>query len=314
MKLGIAIPAIREEEIGKFIDEWSFFKGKVYVMEDHQSKEFKLKRSVKHYTHKDVEKELKDSSWIIPQTSPACRSYAIYKVWKDGCDIIYLMDDDVHALNQNYFKIHQQNLESYAIGGGDYHNTLEEKSGIFPRGYPQNEKTKHPVYLSHGLWHENPDLNGIDSLKHPDYRIPNDIKTRSIRKNTMFPMCGMNVAFKRDLTPAMYMGLQGPSWGFDRYDDIWCGYMAKKYCDVKGWGVCTGNPCVIHTKASDPIANMEKEATGFGYNEEYWKNMLNHSPGGAILESFPSEYGRKLNEAYSKWFRLFDLNFDMEFM
>ena len=41
-------------------------------------------------------------------------------------------------------------------------------------------------------------------------------------------MCGMNLAFDRDLIgPAMYFGLMGDGQPIGRYDDMWAGWCTK---------------------------------------------------------------------------------------
>ena len=52
----------------------------------------------------------------------------------------------------------------------------------------------------------------------------------SIPKGTLFPMCGMNLAFNRELIgPAMYFGLMGDGQPIGRYDDMWAGWCMKVY-------------------------------------------------------------------------------------
>lgn len=50
----------------------------------------------------------------------------------------------------------------------------------------------------------------------------------TIPKGTLFPMCGMNLAFQRELIgPAMYFGLMGDGQPIGRYDDMWAGWCVK---------------------------------------------------------------------------------------
>ena len=47
-------------------------------------------------------------------------------------------------------------------------------------------------------------------------------------QGTLFPMCGMNLAFNRELIgPAMYFGLMGEGYPIGRYDDMWAGWCVK---------------------------------------------------------------------------------------
>lgn len=50
----------------------------------------------------------------------------------------------------------------------------------------------------------------------------------TIPKGTLFPMCGMNLGFNRELIgPAMYFGLMGDGQPLGRYDDMWAGWCTK---------------------------------------------------------------------------------------
>ena len=82
-------------------------------------------------------------------------------------------------------------------------------------------------------------------------------------------MCGMNLAFDRLLIgPAMWFGLMGSGQPLGRYDDMWAGWCAKVVCDHLGLGVKTGKPYVWHSKASDPLVNLEKEFKGIMWQEQ----------------------------------------------
>ena len=76
-------------------------------------------------------------------------------------------------------------------------------------------------------------------------------------------MCGMNLAFERDLIgPAMYFGLMGEGQPIGRYDDMWAGWCTKVICDHLGLGCKTGLPYLWHSKASNPFVNLKKEYKG----------------------------------------------------
>lgn len=52
----------------------------------------------------------------------------------------------------------------------------------------------------------------------------------TIPKGTLFPMCGMNLGFDRELIgPAMYFGLMGDGQPIGRYDDMWAGWCIKVF-------------------------------------------------------------------------------------
>jgi hypothetical protein len=51
---------------------------------------------------------------------------------------------------------------------------------------------------------------------------------QTIPKGALFPMCGMNLGFNKELIgPAMYFGLMGDGQPIGRYDDMWAGWCCK---------------------------------------------------------------------------------------
>lgn len=88
-------------------------------------------------------------------------------------------------------------------------------------------------------------------------------------QGTLYPMCGMNLAFERDLIgPALYFGLMGEGQPIGRYDDMWAGWCSKVICDHLGLGCKTGLPYLWHSKASNPFVNLKKEYKGIFWQEE----------------------------------------------
>lgn len=65
----------------------------------------------------------------------------------------------------------------------------------------------------------------------------------TVPKGTLMPMCGMNLAFNRELIgPAMYFGLMGEGQPIGRYDDMWAGWCSKA-------SRLTGRPLLLVTVA-----------------------------------------------------------------
>src|SRR5690606_26197326 len=95
----------------------------------------------------------------------------------------------------------------------------------------------------------------------------------TIPKQNYFPMCGMNLAWRAELTPALYFGLFGPEYGFDQFDDIWPGVLVKKVLDHLGYAVNSGHPSVEHRKQSNVFVNLNKQAPGMAMNEVFWREV-----------------------------------------
>ncbi|KAF2282967.1 hypothetical protein GH714_043286 [Hevea brasiliensis] len=127
-----------------------------------------------------------------------------------------------------------------------------------------------PTAVSHGLWLNIPDYDAPTQLVKPLERNTRYVDAvMTIPKSTLFPMCGMNLGFNRELIgPAMYFGLMGDGQPIGRYDDMWAGWCTKVICDHLGFGVKTGLPYIYHSKASNPFVNLKKEYKGIYWQEE----------------------------------------------
>ncbi len=146
--------------------------------------------------------------------------------------------------------------------------TIINSSLDYMRGFPYEVRTEAEVVLSHGVWQGVPDYDAPTQL-HGSGKV--DFYKGAIPKGALFPMCGMNLAFKRKALPYMYFAPVGKYAGAERFDDIWCGIEAKKKFDELGWGVVTGYAQVQHDRASNVFKNLRREVVGIEKNEGYWK-------------------------------------------
>ena len=220
------------------------------------------------YNRNDIERILGDKAWCISFKDSACRCFG-YMVSKKK--YIYTIDDDCFVANKptgeriNALEQHIRNLLTPSTP--DFFNTLYDpyaEGADFVRGYPFGMREGKPTAVSHGLWLNIPDYDAPTQLVKPmerNTRYVNAVLT--IPKGTLFPMCGMNLAFDRELIgPAMYFGLMGEGQPWGRYDDMWAGWCVKVICDHLGLGVKTGLPYIWHSKASNPFVNLRKEYKG----------------------------------------------------
>ncbi|KAF7827954.1 alpha-1,4-glucan-protein synthase [UDP-forming] 2 [Senna tora] len=173
---------------------------------------------------------------------------------------------DINALEQ-----HIKNLLSPSTPL--FFNTLYDpyrEGADFVRGYPFSLREGVPTAISHGLWLNIPDYDAPTQLVKPRERNTRYVDAvMTVPKGALFPMCGMNLAFDRELIgPAMYFGLMGDGQPIGRYDDMWAGWCMKVICDHLGLGVKTGLPYIWHSKASNPFVNLKKEYKGIFWQEE----------------------------------------------
>ncbi|MBI2120340.1 MAG: hypothetical protein HYT94_01810 [Parcubacteria group bacterium] len=183
------------------------------------------------------------------------RSYGFLKAYQLGADIVITLDDDCYPVkNQDFVKQHIENLSLFAPE--DWFLTYPHRKYFYTRGIPYGIRNKKEAVVSHGLWTGVLDFDAPTQLLNMNLKIPTHFPfIEFIPNNYFFPMCSMNLAFKRKVTPLMYfppMGYdnKGKYWGYDRFDDIWAGIFAKKVIDHLGYSVVNGSPFIEHKKAS----------------------------------------------------------------
>lgn len=296
-KIALIVPTIRKESILRFLKEWSDelekYNVTLFVIEDYYEptidfSDFNYKVKIYHFSWKDFREELGENEWIIPRHNASIRSFGFYMAYKMGFEIIITLDDDCYPLNKYYtsvenydfFKTHLQRLllENAEITEEAWEPTVLK---IRSRGFPyynflRNTTKKVKVILNHGLWANIPDLDAINQFLNQSYDLKLYFIDKLIPKNKYFSMCGMNIAFKREATPALYFLLMGEDekgnkYPYDRFDDIWAGIFFKKIADHLNYDVLSGHPVIWHDRASNFFKNLQKEANGIEINERLWQ-------------------------------------------
>lgn len=281
--IGICIPTIREDAASRFLREWlplweAERACEVCVFMHHDAPECGLaspQASTVRCTftsQADLPTTLGEAAWIIPRGSGACRSFPMYLAWKDGCDFVLTMDDDCYPDGDSGPTFLAEHVAAFSqdrwfrtIGGDD------------PRGVPYTRLGSLPVMVNHGLWTDVPDLDGATTLVRR--REPRNVCLPAghtvVPPGMAFPLCAMNVCYRRETIPVAYNLLMGmTACGFDRFDDIWSGLFLKRILDHAGWYVTSGSPLVRHAKASNPFANLRKEAGALEVHEHLWEFVL----------------------------------------
>jgi hypothetical protein len=145
----------------------------------------------------------------------------------------------------------------------------------YMRGFPYAVRQEAPVMLSHGVWYKNPDWDAPTQLLNNNANHTEYYKG-SIPKGAYFNFCGMNVGFRREALPFVYYAPVSDFKGAERFDDIYAGIPMKEDFDRLGWAVATGYASCIHERESNVFKNLEKEAVGIRYNEDYWQGQADH--------------------------------------
>ena len=330
MSVAVVVPTIREECLKRWLDEWrdDLRDGaRVIVVEDNPERSFAVPEGVEHYAWCDIDADLGGKAWIIPRRTSAVRSWGLLKAYRGGADVIWTLDDDCYPEDWRrgtYLDLVTRALAAEAEGDS-WFNTIDALSGngLYPRGYPCGIRGAiRPVMVHHGLWSNVPDLDGITQLANPDFRLEPCYGYEDVPRGRFFPMCVMNLAWRREMTPAMYLLLMGQDqhgkpWGFNRFDDIWAGLFTKRITDHLGYAVRSGPPSIHHSRASDPVRNAELEAPGIAAHEDFWPyvsgiRLTGSTVGECYRElaravaAYPGgEYWPRLGEAMTVWASLF---------
>lgn len=313
MNVAVVVPTIREPCISRWLANWisQIVDTNIIIVEDNPHKTMDLgPNGTHHYSWDEIEAELGEDAWIIPRRTDCVRSFGYWKAWQMGADVIATLDDDCYPNGGGWLEAHLRALGKKVKQKAWVH-TIE---GAKPRGVPYAGTARDAeVVVNHGLWSGIPDLDAVTQLTTSAKPI---CKKMVVPYGSYFPMCGMNLAWKREVTPAMYFLLMGKGYEYDRFGDIWCGVIVKKIADHLGKAVSSGDPIVHHERASDVFANLVKEAPGLGTNEWFWRvvdaiPLAGETWGECYLEvaeklPLDGAYWEKVKSAMKIWAGLFE--------
>ena len=264
MNLAIVVPTIRSESYAKFEEAWqpifNKHKATVYKVIDGDTPKLEVLTQFTKETL-SVENVMGSYAHLIYNRNDGVRNLGFAAAYKDGADVIITLDDDTLPIGDPIAD-HLAALDArYPIS---WINTTDE---VYMRGFPYGIRDEAECVLSHGTWQGVADFDASTQLVLGTPKLTN--RRMPIPKGVLYPMCIMNVAFKRCLVPYFY---QAPAYGeYQRFSDIWCGIESKLAIDEKGWCAVTGYAEVQHNRASNAFTNLKKEATGVGANEGFWK-------------------------------------------
>lgn len=232
----------------------------------------------------------------FPRCNGACRDFGFYLAWRDADDddIVVALDDDCEVFSPGFAGEVERALGAaerpVANSGGRHANILEcycdLPPGLFPRGFPYEERIGHrewqlgaPVHVEPafnlGLWRGVFDVNGIDKLEGPEWNQP-EARLRHdqvvVPRGVLISVCSMNMQFRRRLVPAAYQWPMHvpvlPGWVVDRYGDIWGGFALKLLMDINDDCMTMGGPMIFHHKAGDVSRNIWQEHMAHLVNRE----------------------------------------------
>ena len=308
--IAVIVPTIRPELFeNEFLPKWQklFDKHEVelFVVNDGENPTASVYRCgmMEHYEKVALRAMTQAHQDIFYNRTDAIRNFgfALAKL-RYNPDIYISLDDDVSPLpGSDPIQEHIDAFrETYTL---DWVNT---HSYFRMRGLPYKLKEYYPL-LSHGVWRGVPDFDAITQLQYPNIRDLS-FPLNSIPKHTFFPVCAMNMAFRKELLPWAYqapMGirtLEETGRLYDRFADIWAGVTMKFAIDNLFDNACavTGYSVIYHERASDVFVNLRKEAAGMELNETISERIdLDYNGGGFELDNL-NDSDKKYLQIYAK--------------
>lgn len=291
--IALVIPSIRAASFKRFIDEWhrcGLFKTvDLILIEDNPTRTIVSPNWISaHVSWKEMDDEFLWAKQIIPRRSDTIRSFGYWLAWKAGYEHTMTLDDDCYpdVSSLDLIADHLNALKPRTR----WFNTLKEGD---PRGLPYKNRGEQKIVLNHGLWTNVLDMDAPHQLVAP-FEDGHDMTSTIVPNGMFFPMCGMSLCWRSEITVLLYHLLMGKmkagsvilkekcappdrddlySLPYDRFGDIHCGILLKKICDYLRLGVTTGVPYIHHDRASDPFTNLVKEANGIKVNEIFWERV-----------------------------------------
>ena len=268
-KISLIIPTIRDLT---FLEEWKEIllnhkdELEIIIVEDFPNHTVKIPRWLKArvFCHKDINKTLGKDKWIIQKKGDAIRSFGF--LMAKG-DIIITIDDDCFPANKHFFNKHLLNLHKHT-SSNKFYDIFKKELNLAPRGYPYEIRKPKEVVLNLGLWTHNPDFDAITELMVTGNWNKKVYNPGTVDEGLLIPISIMNVAFKRKILPAYYQPICGP---YERFSDIWSGFIVKKIIDHLGDCMTVGEPYVVHKRRSNTLNNLQKEVKGLTFNETMWR-------------------------------------------
>jgi hypothetical protein len=276
------------------------------------------RENVRFYDYAAQREVMGENYPAIPHKSAATRNFAHYLAYQEGYDIIVALDYDCRT-RPGWLDAHLDALghvdDAPAVQGA-WINSVEAP-GFYARGYPyefrnpvdslvEETTATGEVFVNMGVWDNVLDLNGIDKLQAEPPSEPGLRGDRNYIALGNIPVCGMNTAFRAQLTPAYFflpdVWVNG-TWQLSRHDDIWGGYVVKKLMDRKGHLFSYGRPVVEHTRQSkiERVVMMEHwmHLTSMAFYALVDAAVERVAPGayGRMFADFTEEYRKEASRA-----------------
>lgn len=300
--IAVVVPTIRPESWTEFQEAWEslFIKHGVHLIAvkdgEHPTviaRDYQILNGNNAYILENQRSVMGKDSDLIYNLNDGVRNLGFALIAKSLPNVEYIitLDDDVRPLTGT--DPIQEHLDALNMRIPlSWLSTASE----YMRGFPYDIRDEGEMVLSHGVWEGVPDMDAPTQLYWGDCMPEIEFYKGPVPKGILFPMCIMNVAFKRKMLPYMY---QAPAYGnYQRFSDIWGGINAKRAIDKNGWAAVTGYSTILHERASNVYTNLQKEARGIMLNEKYWKGEMD------TMDAVDQDYFNNYHEKMKRWEKL----------
>ncbi|HZP20390.1 MAG TPA: hypothetical protein VFB16_09285 [Bauldia sp.] len=278
LKTVAVVASNRGDSLTAFLAAWSPAPwSEMVVVEDGPRKTFDLGRPgvpLHHVAWDDIAAEA-----AVGRPDPFSRRDSAIKLFgfwlaatRLGADIVIGLDDDCLPVGEpaGFVAAHLSALAPRP-------RWVPSHDDLPTRGLPYYDLgTMEGAVANMGLWqgiadHDAPQTLALRRLGLSGHDHRPGAGSRLMHPRQYWPWCAMNIAFRAEVLPLLYMPKMGEGSPYRRFDDIWSGIILQRCCRHLGLLLSAGDPHIRHNRASDPMANLEKEAPGIRANEDFWK-------------------------------------------
>jgi hypothetical protein len=265
VKIAVVVPTIRPDSMKRFLKAWQ------PLFDKHNVKVIKVEDGKSGFANRvSAKKIMGEYADCLSYFNAGIRNLGFAYVAKYLPEVEYIisLDDDVKPIGDPI---------------QDHINALNKRVPIswmspaseYTRGFPYGVRDEAEVVVSHGVWEGVADWDASTQLVRGNNNYPPlQFHKGPIPKGIYFPMCFMNIAFKRKMLPYVYLS----PWvlGIKRFEDIFTGIVSKREIDKHGWAVVTGYSRVHHERASNVFKSLKHEAHAIELNETFWQGDESH--------------------------------------
>ena len=308
----VVVPTNRPDRFVEFLDAWQ------YLFEHHQVTLIVVQdlpenngQIVKAVLASGLNHELHNYGTFfakhIPRKTDMVRSWGIYRSWaRGGSRFTLTLDDDTKPACDVF-----QEYERVFLEGAPLSDYLDVGSlttfGRPLRGFPFRDRDRREVAVQYGGWQGVLDYDAPTQLAGVnDHEGFYDV-VMPVPRGAAVTGCIMNCAWRTEYAPIMWQ-LSLFEGKYNRFGDIWSGLFQKRTLDTVGKVmVINGRALVRHERASDPLANLEREAPGIPVNEALWARL--HADSGEnllatynIVTNYAHRYFKDVDPDYAAHF------------